>query len=341
MKVCFFTKISKEDIKHLEYNQWFKNDLDILKELGIEIVISTNSKELPKRCDFFYSWFATASILPLIKAKLYKKPIIIGGVGSEVVHLEDPTSEFGFFSRPFYTRLIIKVCLRLADRVLAISQSSFKEIKELGAKNPLMVYLGVKTDIFRSYNKNNKDIILTIGHLHQKSIERKRILTILQSVPYVKEVFPEQKFVIAGKKENGVTILEREIDKLGISDNLSLPGSISNKQKIEYLSRALIYVQPSLHEAFGMTIAEAMSCGIPVITSRKAAITEIVGDAGFYIDDPYDPGELAEKIIMLIKNKELRKEIGQKARKRIIEHFSYEKRREELRIIINDLLEKK
>lgn len=341
MKVCFFAKIGKQDIKHLEYNQWFKNDIDILKDLGFEIVVSTNFRDIPKRCDFFYSWFATASIFPLIKAKLFRKPIIIGGVGSEVVHLEDKNSEFGFFSKPFHTRLIIKKCLRSADKVLAISNSSLKEVKELGAKNPIKVYLGVRTDVFRAYNGNNKDFILTIAHLHPKSIERKRIHTIIKAVPYINKIYPEQKFIIAGKKENSVTFLEREIDELGISDNVYFPGSMSNEQKLNYLSRSLIYVQPSLHEAFGMTIAEAMSCGIPVITSRKAAIPEVVGDAGFYIDDPYDPKELAEKIIILLENKELRKEIGQKARKRIIEHFSYEKRREELRIIINDLLEGK
>lgn len=53
-----------------------------------------------------------------------------------------------------------------------------------------------------------------------------------------------------------------------------------------------VYIHTSVTEAFGLTVAEAMACGIPVIAYRRSAVPEVVGDAGYLVNNVE---ELAEK----------------------------------------------
>jgi glycosyltransferase involved in cell wall biosynthesis len=76
---------------------------------------------------------------------------------------------------------------------------------------------------------------------------------------------------------------------------------------------ALVY--PSLHEGFGVPVLEAMRCDVPVITSSGSAMEEIAGDAAFYADAG-DHQAIAEKMMLLYKDEELRKQLIRKGRER-------------------------
>jgi glycosyltransferase involved in cell wall biosynthesis len=86
-----------------------------------------------------------------------------------------------------------------------------------------------------------------------------------------------------------------------------------------------IFVLPTRADFFGMAILEAMSFGIPVITSDVYAMKEIIDDGkdGFLIP-PGDPEALLEKMSILIENKSLREKIGKQAKNKISERFSPE-----------------
>jgi len=332
-KICFFARVKDKDL--LEIIQWYRNDISILHELGYNVSIATDFSEIPWNCDLYFAWWPTTSIFPLIKSKIVNKPIIVVAGGSEVVTSEKRID--GYFSKPSWVRGIIQLCLRCSTRVLVVSKDSLKEVANLGIKNAILVYHGIKTDEFKP-SDGKKDILFTISHLNKENTNRKRLYTILKSVPYVREVFPNQKFIIAGRHMDAFNKLRREAHRLRLSEAVIFPGKISNREKMEYFSRSLIYVQPTLHEAFGVAIAEAMSCGIPVITSKVAAVPELVKDCAIYTD-PDDPKELADNIIMLLRNKEIRTRLGKKARERIINNFSYESRKEKIREIIKNLIE--
>jgi len=106
----------------------------------------------------------------------------------------------------------------------------------------------------------------------------------------------------------------------------------------------MIYVHPAGHESFGISIAEAMSCGlpvittrIPVITTRRGAIPEVVGDARLYV--PFnDESSLAEAILTLLNNEELRKELSIKARERAVKMFDVSIRAEKLKKLIDRVI---
>jgi glycosyltransferase involved in cell wall biosynthesis len=120
---------------------------------------------------------------------------------------------------------------------------------------------------------------------------------------------------------------------------VKFPGLVSQEEKLNYLHRAEVYVQPTKHEAFGVAIAEAMSCELPVVSSKVGAVPEVLGDCGLYVE-PDDFKDLANKIIFLLQNDNVRRNLGEKARKRILKNFTYQKRKQKIKEILNTVLKK-
>jgi glycosyltransferase involved in cell wall biosynthesis len=101
---------------------------------------------------------------------------------------------------------------------------------------------------------------------------------------------------------------------------VSFTGFVEDEELIRWYQRAKVYVQLSLYESFGMSLAEAMLCEcVPVVTDR-GALPEVVGDTGFFV--PYgDEKATAEGI-----RAALRSDKGPVARKRVEEAFPIKKR---------------
>ena len=106
------------------------------------------------------------------------------------------------------------------------------------------------------------------------------------------------------------------MDKLSIDPRrCRLNSSIVNVEK-EYLKSSIL-VQPSRTEGFGLVLIEAMACGVPVISfdcenGPRSIITD--GVDGFLIP-PFDIEAFAEKVVLLMKDGDLRKQMGEEARK--------------------------
>src|SRR5206468_272929 len=69
------------------------------------------------------------------------------------------------------------------------------------------------------------------------------------------------------------------------------------------LARALVH--PSLYEGFGLTVLESLACGTPVITTRRASLPEVGGNAAYYIDGEND-GELANALIRFDRDADIK-----------------------------------
>jgi len=100
-------------------------------------------------------------------------------------------------------------------------------------------------------------------------------------------------------------------------------GYLDGRELIRAYQGALVYVDPSLYEGFALQVLEAMACGVPVIASSRSSIPEIVGDAGILID-PENPAALAEAIVRVLTDDNLRNEMCQKGLERA-KQFSWEK----------------
>jgi UDP-glucose:(heptosyl)LPS alpha-1,3-glucosyltransferase len=84
---------------------------------------------------------------------------------------------------------------------------------------------------------------------------------------------------------------------------------------LDLYAAADLYVSPSLEDSFGLPVAEAMACGLPVITSPLAGVSGLIKDGveGFVLRDPKDYRELAELLARVFHDPELQRRIGQAA----------------------------
>jgi glycosyltransferase involved in cell wall biosynthesis len=89
--------------------------------------------------------------------------------------------------------------------------------------------------------------------------------------------------------------------------------------------------QRNWKEQFGRVLIEGMACGVPVIGSDSGAIPWVIGDAGRIFPEG-DAAALANEIRLLAGSPELRRELGEKGRARVVEHFS-------TKVVVDDLLE--
>lgn len=95
-----------------------------------------------------------------------------------------------------------------------------------------------------------------------------------------------------------------------------------NMVVVYYYRAADVYVHTSLSEAFGsLTLLEAMASGTPVIASNKSSIPEAVGNAGLLVNSEE---ELAEKILEVLHDDKLRKNLSMKGAERVFNNFSLE-----------------
>ncbi len=189
-----------------------------------------------------------------------------------------------------------------------------------------MIYNGIDTERYKLEGEKEK-MVLTVGIISWSTIKKKGLETFVRCARYL----PDIPFILVGKHRDKDCVKYLK----GIaSSNVTFPGYVPFEELLSYYRRAKVYVQVSLHESFGVALGEAMSCEcIPVVTG-KAALPEVVGDTGFYV--PYgDPKATAEAIKEALNAPT---EVGRKARKRIKDTFSLQKRKEKLLEIVNAMM---
>jgi glycosyltransferase involved in cell wall biosynthesis len=130
--------------------------------------------------------------------------------------------------------------------------------------------------------------------------------------------------------------LEARAQDLGISDRVHALGGRPHLELPRVLSQADIFVQPSVgEEAFGITVVEAMACGLPVLASRNGGMTEIVDDGQNGLLLP--PGETTEwsaAVRELAGDDARRREMAEAGRRRAVAQFTWAANAERLEQLI-------
>lgn len=152
--------------------------------------------------------------------------------------------------------------------------------------------------------------ILYVARLN-KDVKRQHLL--IDAFAKIAKDFPNwQLFFWGDGREDYKDLLNKKVKDFGLEDRIHLCGITHDVTK-EYLDSDLIAF-PSHHEGFALSMAEGMSCGLPVVAYRScSAVNEIVenGKDGLLVDDGIDP--LAEGMAKLMDNRELRISMGKAA----------------------------
>jgi len=121
--------------------------------------------------------------------------------------------------------------------------------------------------------------------------------------------------VLAGGYGDGRPALARLAASLGVENRVIFPGRVDDADLPALYSGAAVYVTPSLEEGFGATVLEAMACGAPVIVSNRAALPEVVADAGLLFDAEQER-ELAAALDRVLSDPALAEDLRHRARAR-------------------------
>jgi glycosyltransferase involved in cell wall biosynthesis len=160
-------------------------------------------------------------------------------------------------------------------------------------------------------NLKNKTVIAVGKHCHQKGYDR-----LLKSWQLVTQTFPDWHLEIYGTIDEKEGLLDLS-EKLKIQKQVTFFPPVKNIGE-KYLN-ASIYAMASRYEGFGMVLTEAMAYGVPCVSFNcPYGPSDIINDSedGYLVPNG-DIERLKEKIIALIKNSELRKNMGLKARKNV------------------------
>jgi glycosyltransferase involved in cell wall biosynthesis len=229
--------------------------------------------------DITFCWFGSSRfLLPVITAKLFRRPVVIVAGGYDVANV--PDIPYGNMAK-WHSRWLGRAIFKLADVVLAVSQSTQTQaIKEAGvdAGRVRVVYNGVDQATFvrNPSRKNRNNTVLVVANIHGDAYERKNIDYILEVARHL----PEMRFAFVGNFD--ARGARRFLDNA--PPNATALGPMAQVKVAELYYSSLIYFQPSLHESFGCAVAEAMLSGCIPIVSNCYALPEVVGNAGILVD---------------------------------------------------------
>ena len=220
-----------------------------------------------------------------------------------------PKERIEYFEKNFYSNV------KKSDMIITGSEFTKKEIiKELNfdQKNIRVIYHGVDSSVFKKYESVETDLnlpkkfILSVGSIEP----RKNLIGLLKAYNLLsKEIKEEYHLVIVGFKGWNNSEIMQLINKN--SKYIHYLGYISDKELAIVYNLASLFVYPSFYEGFGLPVAEAMACGVPVLTSNVSSLPEVGADAVLYCN-PKDAENIKVQIETILSSKELQKTLSNK-----------------------------
>lgn len=214
---------------------------------------------------------------------------------SDISNIKFPKNIYEFLIRKI-RKLIDLENFKNASIVLANSNYSKEFINKSYGRQAMVCYLGVDTDLFKPQNLDKSIDVLFIGNKNSG-------YNLLNKLPG----FFENKLKIRA--------MFRENDQSCITD----------KELAEIYNKSKVLVALNHNEPFGLIPLEAMACGTPVIAVKEGGYKESIVDnkTGFLI--PRNSKYLCEKISQIINNEKMRTEMGENARRNILQNWTWNK----------------
>jgi glycosyltransferase involved in cell wall biosynthesis len=229
-------------------------------------------------------------------------------------------------------RLRTKIMTRPVARVIAISEFVKEQLVSAGlpAGKIVVRYLGVDTERFKPNPEARQEwakmfaiqphevVLSTVSYL--RPFKNPQVLVEACHVLATRKV-PFRLFVAGdGDMLPGLKILG---ERLGVADRICWLGNVADPKAL--LQASDMFLLASVGEAFGLVLAEAMACGLPVVGSHSGSVTEVVEDQRTgLLTAPLDPIGFADCIERLATDVQLRRRMGAEAVERVRRLFTVE-----------------
>lgn len=272
-------------------------------------------------------WTVPSGIIALVLGKIFNIPVVVTAHAADV----------------FTTNAIVRQCngyaMKHADVITVNSQATKKALVDYRTTTtPISIIpMGVDVRVFKSlrsedginirnkFKLNDKKVILFVGRLEEK----KGITYLLKAFSQVLQTEPLAHLLIIGQGSQEHELRELS-QKMGLEDQITFMGKVSNSKLPLYYSLADVFVAPSIRdkdgdtEGLGVVILEAMACETPVVASRIGGITDIIeDDKNGLLVVPKDIQQLSQAINRLLENRKLTDRLRINARVKIEQIFDW------------------
>lgn len=324
----------REMFKKIEF---YKLDIRLLRELGHDVVLSGGPGSIDWRADLYYCWWWGHAPHPLLVAKLRRKPLVVTGAFDYSTCREELPG-LCYLDRPAWQRAVLRSVLRQADANLFISFAEYEEVTaNLAVHNPFPAPLAVDTQFYRADGVRTaiSDYFFSVALSSRTNSIRKGLPQTIAAFARIADHFPSTRLVLAGKQGDHVPVLCALAETLDVADRVEFLGLISDEEKLHRYRECIAYVQPTLYEAFGHAIAEAIATGSRVVSSNRGAVPEVAGRFAITVD-PHDIDAIASAMAACVEAPRSSAET-EAAHRWIAENYSLNTRRARLDQILSSV----
>ena len=218
---------------------------------------------------------------------------------------------------------------RQLDPIIVVSENTRKDLVrdfKVDIKKTRKVLHGIDHLTFRPIDeiKRKPNQLITTA---SADVPLKGLIYLIRAYDLLLKDFPELELIVIGKLRDGPT--SKELNKRGIKNKVKFVSDLTSNQIAKLYAESTIAVSPSVYEGFGFPAGEAMSCGIPLVSTNGGSLPEVVGDAGIIVNHS-DPASLYQGIKQLLDNDEKRLVYGKMGRKRVLDKFTWKRAAQEL-----------
>ncbi len=245
---------------------------------------------------------------------------------------------FNWFLRIFEEQMLAR-----AQKIIAVSNFTKRELTEyykIPERKIRVIHNGVDIKKFQPVDDKRKAkvelglnpddlVILSVGRLYA----RKGLFTLIESMPAVIKRFRNAKFVISGKGQSDeMRKLITHAERLAVKENIIFTGYTPDKKLPKLYQAADVFAFSTFYEHHPFAVLEAMSTGLPVVTTWVGGIPETIesGKNGFLVE-PFNERQFSDHIIYLLEHPSEAAEIGRLARRTIVEKLDW-------RIVVRDAM---
>jgi glycosyltransferase involved in cell wall biosynthesis len=205
---------------------------------------------------------------------------------------------------------IAKRCSLHADLIVTLSQSSKVELMSIGVPEEkiLLAYPGIDDEFFEEEGGSPPKVFDAISVC--RIAPEKGIYDLIE---IWRRIVANKKLML-GVIGTPTKILDKWLLKVkenNLAEFIEYLGVMERKSMIRILKNAKVFAFASRKEGFGIAVAEAMACGLPVVCYDIPPLNEIFTSEGVFFVKPFDYDDFAKKVIMLVEDEELRRKAGE------------------------------
>lgn len=224
-----------------------------------------------------------------------------------------------------FTKMQSRVVKRL-DGLITVSSAALGDVVrefDVDRERVVVVHNGVDQELFRPLEGvakvGGRLICVTNAGLPMKGLA-----FLIEALAKLRTEREAHLVVVA--KQGDTRRVAIEARRFGVEDHVEVRESIEALELVELFASAEVAVVPSLYEGFSLPAVEAMSCGVPLVSTTGGALPEVVGDDGgasLHVP-PGDAAALANAVARLLDDEQLRVSLAAAGRKRVLDRFTWE-----------------